>query len=676
MRLMSLGNRRGEQVLDAEIADMPITADLPPALQARSGLLSQIQQAGRRNGLVDLVRTLIDPVNPDQWMEAQLQGMTSQELLGELIAMERMFERISQSLRKRVAWFRSRIEGVVDEKELHTTVDCRVDHFLREWIERLEDDDFAKIMTELESSESLPIGDRLKLAERCYHDLCELVRLKEIHTEDWDTIRHDEDRVKRERLLPDALDDLRWGTQLTEQVKRGRREVWRSHRATTDIMESIRHIRQEAQLRSDIGSVDSAELEANARSYGAKGANLLAARKAVAGLNKARIYTRVRVPPFQLLDVEIFERWKRGEDITDVLAAAHRKIGGKAMYVRSSAVHSEDRENLTGAGIYDSVPLAKGASLDEFRAAVEQVYRSTDAPKAVEYRALNNLDVPEQMGVVVQEMVPRRLAEYRKGYINTVRPHAPGLLEVVVEDHQLRVICKKDAIERQMWRGDHHLEHIAYYQIDAHRHTGAQNTMASLAHIGQMLEMHFGYPVQIEFISGDRDANLLQVRHLPSQLLSSASVKFPEDKQPLHESDAIGVGDMMLDVLPPQRSNAERKGVVIFYRSYGMSEQYIEQYLPKEGAVIILCPSRENFGHIETLCVERGLLCVFQSGSGGAERGEDNEMSPALRTMLSQASNRFSEITRYDDFAGHRKLHIVADGLRAKIYPAESQEQQ
>lgn len=660
--------RTGKQILDVETAEAPITADLPIATDVRRALLSQITQAGRRNGLVELANMLIDPVNPDQWLQEQLREMQPQQLLPELIAMLRMFERISQSIKKRVAWFRLRMEGAVDQKELRTTVEHRIDHFLTDWIERLEDEDFGGLMTELENGEGLPIADRAQLAERCYRNLSDLVRQREIYTEDWESSGYREEGVKRERVTPDQLEDLRWGTDLREKRMRGGREVWRSHRATYDIMENIRHIRRESQIRSDVGTANIEELERDAGRYGAKGANLLAAKKVVGGMSKS-VLGRVRVPPFKLIDVETFERWKRGEDISAALQEMHQWIGGKSVYVRSSAVHSEDRENLTGAGIYDSVPLAKGASLSDFRAAVEQVYASTDAPKAQEYRALNGVTIPEQMGVVVQRRVPRGLEDYRKGYINTVRPHAPGLLEIVVEDHRLRCICKKDKIERQMWRGDHEFGHIAYYQIDAHRHSRATNAMATLAHVGQLLEMHFGYPVQVEFISGGMDVNLLQVRHLPSHLLRTASVQFPEDKQTLHESDAIGVGDMTLDVLPPDRRNADRKGAVIFYRSYGMSEHYVEQYLPKEGAVIILCPSRENFGHIETLCVERGLLCIFNSG-GRPEEGEDIELSPALRTMLSQGSNRISEVTRYDNFAGHRQLHIVADGLRAKIYPA------
>lgn len=221
--------RTGKQVLDGETVATPITANLPIAAEVRGALLSQIAQAGRRNGLVELAHALVDPVNPDQWLEEQLRVMQPQQLLPELIAMLRMFERISQSIKKRVAWFRSRMEGAVDQKELRTTVEHRIDHFLTDWIERLEDEDFGRLLTELENAEGLPIADRAQLAERCYRDLCDLVRRREIYKEDWESSRYREEGVKRERLIPEQLDDLRWGTDLREKRIRSGREVWRSH---------------------------------------------------------------------------------------------------------------------------------------------------------------------------------------------------------------------------------------------------------------------------------------------------------------------------------------------------------------------------------------------------------------------------------------------------------------
>jgi hypothetical protein len=451
---------------------------------------------------------------------------------------------------------------------------------------------------------------------------------------------------------------------------RGKRQVERHHWATPEIVDQVNRIRREAKIRSNIGSADHAEIERNTQRYGAKGANLIAARKVLAGMNKSMLFEKVHIPAFTLLDTDCYERWKSGEDITEVLESTHRWIGGRATYIRSSAVHSEDREDITGAGIYDSVPLKKGASIEELRTAVEQVYRSVDAPKGMEYRAHNGVSVPEQMGIVVQQRVLDRGRHGQKAYINTVRPYAPGLLEIVMEERAIRCICSKQAIEEQLWRNRHDLEHIAYYQIDARRYADSINAWTSKAHIGQLLEMHFGYPVQIECIGSNVALNLLQVRHLPKNLLRTADVHFPEGKEPLHESDAIGVGDMVLDVLPPERENRERKGVVIFYRSYGMSEQYIEQYLPKEGAVIILCPSQENFGHIETLCVERGLLCIFNSRSR-MHTSDKGPPSPVLEAMFKKVDHRFVQITRFEDFAGHRRLNIVANGLRAKIYAAE-----
>lgn len=649
-----------------ETADMDIKA-------VHAGLLSQIQQAGQRNELVELARycmfTGVNERDPRMWFSENLENLGERELQTQLLGMQKFFEKLRENRKECMKWFASRIEGAEkNNKELHTAVYVRLDHFMEEWLEKLGDMDLAVLLRELDESMGLPIQERLKIAEKCQSALGAIFDSRDMYVERESLSWRSDAVPERTKITSTNFHNLDHGDAIVEKRQRRGRVMWRNSFRAHSVLRGIKSIQREGDIRSHVGHADHAEMARDTEKYGAKGANLLAAKKALGGLNKSLDLTRITIPAFTLLNVDTYERWKKGEDITQDLQQVYQWMGGKKVWVRSSARYSEDGETTTGAGIYDSVLLKKAATLAEFTAAVEQVYSSVDSPEAVEYRALNTVTESEQMGIVVQECVSNMLERRSKGYINTVRPNVPGLLEIVLEEGDVRCICNRQSIDEQIYNGERHdIQDITHHQLDYSRIMHLGNDLADLAHVGKLLEMHFGYPVQIEFINSSFNVNLLQARRLPPQFLKAVPVEFPEDQEPFLESNAVGAGDMELDVLPTRSGNTDKTGVVIFYRCYSMSTMGIESYLPGKGAVIILSPSEEGRGHIETLCVERGLMCVFPSQMCPET---DKEMSPELLQMFQMARNEFGEVTHYDSFAGHKKVRIISDGMEAKVYAA------
>ncbi|MEJ2217966.1 MAG: PEP/pyruvate-binding domain-containing protein, partial [Gemmatimonadota bacterium] len=98
------------------------------------------------------------------------------------------------------------------------------------------------------------------------------------------------------------------------------------------------------------------------------------------------------------------------------LSAALDDLGDRPLIVRSSSL-LEDRTGAAFSGKYRSLFLAnRGSHEERLRAlqdAVAEVYASIFSPDAIEYRAERNLlDVHEEMGIMIQEVVGRRVGRY------------------------------------------------------------------------------------------------------------------------------------------------------------------------------------------------------------------------------------------------------------------------
>lgn len=89
--------------------------------------------------------------------------------------------------------------------------------------------------------------------------------------------------------------------------------------------------------------------------------------------------------------------------------------------------------------------------------------------------------------------------------------------------------------------------------------------------------------------------------------------------------------------------------VVRFEENYGWSYKGHPDYIPKDGAVIIgNVGENTGNGHIQTLCVEKGILCMY----------------PFTRSSE-------DDIPYFKEGA---RVRIVSDGIEARIYQIDGEE--
>lgn len=114
--------------------------------------------------------------------------------------------------------------------------------------------------------------------------------------------------------------------------------------------------------------------------------------------------------------VQTFKEARFPVDIVKGLSVALDDLGDKPLIVRSSSL-LEDRLGTAFAGKYRSLFIANRGSkrrrLGAVMDAVAEVYASTFSPDPIEYRARRGLlDFNEQMGVIIQEVVGRKIGRY------------------------------------------------------------------------------------------------------------------------------------------------------------------------------------------------------------------------------------------------------------------------
>lgn len=398
--------------------------------------------------------------------------------------------------------------------------------------------------------------------------------------------------------------------------------------------------------------------------YGAKAANLLMLSELVEDINRLRkgrfFDVKIAVPEFQVVPVDSYRAWRDGKLIDDQLQPHFDWVSAldddkwysedpsPADYiVRSSAVFSEDGETVTGAGIYHSERVRGGASFEDFKGVVTRVYESADSPQAQAYRAEHGID-GEKMGLVIQRFVsPRTFSMHNQsteGYINSRLPGVPDLMEIVTETSrnfvnrsELDFFIALDADRSSdAFRTVHHFR-PDQYKVDP-------DLPIRVAQLTYAVERIWGKDVQVEFVADGRTINFVQVREtLAIGATQGSEIEFL-DESPTHTGASIGVGDIELPVLDNNVDNSKKTGVVVFSGNYGWTMERNNYYLPKEGAVIIANIDGRN-GHIQTLCAEKGLICVFPNVN------EDDRFGMT-----------------YSQLAGFKRVRIISNGMEARVY--------
>ena len=423
----------------------------------------------------------------------------------------------------------------------------------------------------------------------------------------------------------------------------------------------------EMKFQKTIGCINTEVLETEKRIYGAKGANLEMVLKVIQEIqDNLSLKDHCFIPDFKRISTSVYKNWKNGENIRNELAPFFQWINQRKVMVRSSAVHSEDNENTTGAGIYESVPLDGYATIDKFENAIITVFKSVDTEKAKNYRAINGIKEDEEMGIVLQEFVPLHQDD-RKGYTNTVRRSVPELMEIVF-DNGFRPLITRDILKQQcVTKSDR--PSIYHYQIDSKKYKSVASSIRGLSMISFLLEKYYDQPLQIEFILVKEESEssiqnmkiaLLQTRFLPHTFLESAKIEFPSKEEALFEGAAVGIIDSTFNILPNDADNSESEGVVIFKSSrFGSAcDIFSDCNFPKKGVVLVLGPSREGYGHIETLCAEKGLILIFNEEYQSSQEGPRLDHKSDYRK------------TKIDNLQGHKTVRVVSNGLLGKIYPA------
>ncbi len=114
--------------------------------------------------------------------------------------------------------------------------------------------------------------------------------------------------------------------------------------------------------------------------------------------------------------VQVFKSSPFPPELAKGLSAVMDELGDKPLIVRSSSL-LEDRVRAAFSGKYRSVFLPnlgnKQERLQALQDAIAEVYASMFGPDPIEYRAERNLlDVHEEMGIMIQEVVGTRVGKY------------------------------------------------------------------------------------------------------------------------------------------------------------------------------------------------------------------------------------------------------------------------
>lgn len=445
---------------------------------------------------------------------------------------------------------------------------------------------------------------------------------------------------------------------------------------------------------SEIEAIGADELAAYTQLYGAKAASLLCFEKRLHVFNELTKDTgsgyivRLDVPQFTAVSTDMYSAWKNDnplflemveiarQDAIGLVSRERYKASGGLVAIRSSAVNSEDGETSTGAGVYLSLAVDPFNEL-AFKDAVEQVYASTDSDSARSYRETIGVG-DELMGLLIQRYVEvegknsRRDRECYWGNANS-RGANPNIVDINTNEGVL-LFDKNSVIEWLMVEA----KRIGRHGGDnPHLHThpdhdtplrGAIRKTEDVAHAVVLAEKLFGKPMQVEFVN----EKIVQVRPIVN-IEHGEVVDFPEDEH-LAELASVGVGDMSLGFLDRDEDNTGKEGYIVFDEEYEYSLQgtyasfrgqdYVGyRAFPDKGAVVILRPS--SSGHIQAICREKGLLCVYPATNKRSQTTDRDELDELVHEYDSRGFRQGKKVTAF---------RFVSDGYKARLYKTDTAE--
>lgn len=490
---------------------------------------------------------------------------------------------------------------------------------------------------------------------------------------------------KRIRDLPDNLD---WVFDLN----------WSEFSYFLDINKIIIFITEEkfkSRFKKEVWSLNKERLQTNVWLYGAKWANLLEMWEVLTKITEFTwIELWTKIPEFELIPLDIYDKWKGWEDIDDVLMPFFKwaKATWWRVILRSSVEKSEDWE-LTWAWVYLSKVLKQCSSFELFKQAIIKIYKSVDSNKATDYRKENWVE-KERMWVVLQKFVYRSnewdWVFVENLTINTALSWISELMEVNTHksnsnirpfssDWGLRFIIKKH-LDKEWWLIDTYSRDLNIFYIKPEDwmicNNFRSNPIKDISLLSYVLELYYWRPVQLEMVfqsghfRGYEDMhwswlNCVQIRPLPKRYSEKQKIEFP-NTECLFKWNAFGIGDFELDVLSNTDFNWDKEGVVVF-DSNKFASLNIWRYksaLPKKWAAAVRWPRIEwQTSHIETLCLERWILIIYNPNI--LSHHESQYINPFMeRDLLS---------LEIKDFDWRTRVRVVADWLKGGVYDIEGE---
>lgn len=398
--------------------------------------------------------------------------------------------------------------------------------------------------------------------------------------------------------------------------------------------------------------------------YGSKAANLIIFSDALHQFYESATkdgVSKVKVPDFTTVEVDLYKAWMNDQNELfeellekvrlEAVELAREAVGGMVA-IRSSAVYSEDNDDLTGAGIYES-DAEDPNDREAFRRSIISVFESVNDENAVSYRLISGIEY-EEMGLIIQTYIEdssRQEGTY--GYVNSRGTH-PNIIEVHTTEGIL--LFDKQKIAENMFLGRWVKEADFLHSNPDHSRELSRlpQKVIEAVYASLFAEGLFKRPIQVEFVG---NGSIVQVRPLPRKAFENDArqIEFPTDETEIIRSRSIGAGDEVLEELNVDDDNADREGFVVFWTEYGFTDTYHfrrhgvgARALPKKGAVVIV--NRSDSGHIQTLCQERGLMCFYPD-----QRGEELDV---IQEYTGESSGREEP----------RTLRFVSDGYHGRIF--------
>lgn len=423
--------------------------------------------------------------------------------------------------------------------------------------------------------------------------------------------------------------------------------------------------------------------------FGAKASYLLALTAALPSLETRfnELNLRVAVPDFRLIPSTL-----RGKELETELRDIFQWIGPDGAMVRSSARFSEDGE-VMGAGVYRSY-LADGCgSFETFLAAVTSVIASANQPEAIAYRSKHGIAQEEEMGIIIQKYAPGT-RDCGNGYVNTMRHGIPQMVDVILEERAIPVfdvdgqneietfrstpvLFSREKVVQSLQIEEYDQENDALIvEFDCNR-MGSVRDPFSAAQVACILAEWARRELQVEFtIDECGTVNIVQLRPLPRRWTTPISIAFPEQNH-FWSSFAVGTCDEVLDVLGADEENHRKKGVVIMSGSWMSSAMMheIDQWLPGQGAVVLIERTEQMRGHIETRALERGLTLLYVSTPlEASSRRTVADIQTAYGITRSHLPFEKSMVDGPGVLPPHRefrRVRVVSNGLEGRLYLAD-----